>query len=165
MADKAISMFIDLRKWEEAKLFAASSASSGGSVDARELTRRQAEWAEEARRPLFFQKNYRIKRTSANKYSSSRCTCTPSSRALLVEMRSGEPTLTLSETRLVRILLRNSAKTLKRCRSGDTHFPDTQGILRWHNRTNKTSWAPTASWGFVEDLCYTYYETNEFYNN
>eukprot|EP00903_Cladosiphon_okamuranus_P013353 g12445.t1 len=44
MADKAISMFIDLRQWEEAKVFAASS---GGSVDAKELTRRQAEWAEE----------------------------------------------------------------------------------------------------------------------
>lgn len=47
MADKAITMFIDLRQWEEAKVFAASS---GGSVDAKELTRRQAEWAEEVRR-------------------------------------------------------------------------------------------------------------------
>lgn len=46
MADKAITMFIDLRQWEEAKVFAASS---GGSVDAKELTRRQAEWAEEVR--------------------------------------------------------------------------------------------------------------------
>ncbi|CAM9531119.1 unnamed protein product [Ectocarpus sp. 6 AP-2014] len=44
MADKAITMFIDLRQWEEAKVFAASS---GGAVDAKELTRRQAEWAEE----------------------------------------------------------------------------------------------------------------------
>lgn len=44
MADKAITMFIDLRQWEEAKVFAASS---GGSVDTKELTRRQAEWAEE----------------------------------------------------------------------------------------------------------------------
>ncbi|CAM9369469.1 unnamed protein product [Ectocarpus fasciculatus] len=44
MADKAITMFIDLRQWEEAKVFAASS---GGSVDAKDLTRRQAEWAEE----------------------------------------------------------------------------------------------------------------------
>lgn len=50
MADKAITMFVDLRRWEEAKVFAASS---GGSVDAKELTRRQAEWAEEAReKPL-----------------------------------------------------------------------------------------------------------------
>lgn len=47
MADKAISMFVDLRRWEEAKVFAVSS---GGSVDAKELTRRQAEWAEEARK-------------------------------------------------------------------------------------------------------------------
>lgn len=46
MTDKAISMFIDLRQWEEAKVFAASS---GGAVDAKELTRRQAEWAEEVR--------------------------------------------------------------------------------------------------------------------
>lgn len=44
MANKAITMFIDLRQWEEAKVFAGSS---GGSVDAKELTRRQAEWAEE----------------------------------------------------------------------------------------------------------------------
>ncbi|CAM9409830.1 unnamed protein product [Pylaiella littoralis] len=44
MASKAITMFIDLRRWEDAKVFAASS---GGSVDAKELTRRQAEWAEE----------------------------------------------------------------------------------------------------------------------
>ena len=47
MANKAISMFVDLRRWEEAKVFAVSS---GGSVDAKELTRRQAEWAEEARK-------------------------------------------------------------------------------------------------------------------
>lgn len=46
MADKAITMFIDLRQWEEAKVFAVSS---GGTVDAKELTRRQAEWAEEVR--------------------------------------------------------------------------------------------------------------------
>ncbi|CAM9714504.1 unnamed protein product [Scytosiphon promiscuus] len=44
MSDKAIAMFVDLRQWEEAKVFAASSK---GSVDAKELTRRQAEWAEE----------------------------------------------------------------------------------------------------------------------
>ncbi|CAM9146601.1 unnamed protein product, partial [Hapterophycus canaliculatus] len=44
MSGKAIAMFVDLRQWEEAKVFAASSK---GSVDAKELTRRQAEWAEE----------------------------------------------------------------------------------------------------------------------
>ncbi|CAM9228975.1 unnamed protein product, partial [Ascophyllum nodosum] len=43
MADKAISIFIDLRQWDEAKLFAASS----GSTSVKELTRRQAEWTEE----------------------------------------------------------------------------------------------------------------------
>ncbi|CAM9596903.1 unnamed protein product [Phaeothamnion confervicola] len=43
MAAKAIDMFVDLRQWEQAKVFAASS----GAVDTRELVRRQAEWAEE----------------------------------------------------------------------------------------------------------------------
>ncbi|KAJ8607792.1 hypothetical protein CTAYLR_009237 [Chrysophaeum taylorii] len=38
----AIDLFADLRQWEEAKMFAASS-----DVDSRELVRRQAEWAEE----------------------------------------------------------------------------------------------------------------------
>lgn len=46
MSDKAIAMFVDLRQWDEAKVFAASSK---GSVDAKDLTRRQAEWAEEVR--------------------------------------------------------------------------------------------------------------------
>ncbi|KAJ1445177.1 hypothetical protein M885DRAFT_550763 [Pelagophyceae sp. CCMP2097] len=39
----AIDLFADLRQWEEAKLFAASS----DTVDLRDLVRRQAEWAEE----------------------------------------------------------------------------------------------------------------------
>ncbi|KAH8096448.1 hypothetical protein JL720_3820 [Aureococcus anophagefferens] len=39
----AIDLFADLRQWEEAKLFAASS----DSIDTRDLVRRQAEWAEE----------------------------------------------------------------------------------------------------------------------
>ena len=40
---EAIDLFADLRQWEEAKLFAASSK----DVNATDLTRRQAEWAEE----------------------------------------------------------------------------------------------------------------------
>ena len=49
MADKAISIFIDLRQWDEAKLFAASS----GSTSVKELTRRQAEWTEEVNKQAF----------------------------------------------------------------------------------------------------------------
>ena len=41
--ESAINMFADLRQWEEAKVFAASS----DKIDSRELVRRQAEWAEE----------------------------------------------------------------------------------------------------------------------
>eukprot|EP00636_Phaeomonas_parva_P000367 CAMPEP_0118862124 /NCGR_PEP_ID=MMETSP1163-20130328/7438_1 /TAXON_ID=124430 /ORGANISM="Phaeomonas parva, Strain CCMP2877" /LENGTH=918 /DNA_ID=CAMNT_0006795999 /DNA_START=52 /DNA_END=2805 /DNA_ORIENTATION=- len=41
--DMAVQLFVDLRKWEEAKVFAANSS----TVDLRELTRRQAKWAEE----------------------------------------------------------------------------------------------------------------------
>lgn len=41
--ESAINMFADLRQWEEAKVFAASSE----KIDSRELVRRQAEWAEE----------------------------------------------------------------------------------------------------------------------
>ena len=36
-------MFADLRRWDDAKRFAALSA----TIDARELLRRQAEWSEE----------------------------------------------------------------------------------------------------------------------
>lgn len=41
--DKAIDMFTDLRQWEEANLFAASS----DAIDSKTLVKRQAEWAEE----------------------------------------------------------------------------------------------------------------------
>lgn len=51
MVDKAISMFIELRQWEEAKVFVASS---GGMISGQDLTRRQAEWAEEASKAQFF---------------------------------------------------------------------------------------------------------------
>lgn len=44
--DRAIQLFLDLRLWEEAKVFAANG---GGGVDLRDLTRRQAQWAEETR--------------------------------------------------------------------------------------------------------------------
>ena len=40
---KAIDLFADLRQWDEAKAFAQASK----NVDATELTRKQAEWAEE----------------------------------------------------------------------------------------------------------------------
>ncbi|CAM9276939.1 unnamed protein product [Chrysoparadoxa australica] len=43
MVQKAIDMFVDLRQWEEAKVFAATCE----SVDTKDLVRRQAEWAEE----------------------------------------------------------------------------------------------------------------------
>ncbi|GBG34100.1 Intraflagellar transport protein 122-like [Hondaea fermentalgiana] len=42
-ADRAVDMFSDLRQWEEAKTFAAGSA----SVDVQELIQRQGEWAQE----------------------------------------------------------------------------------------------------------------------
>lgn len=54
MVDKAISMFIELRQWDEAKVFAASS---GGLISGQELTRRQAEWAEEASEARTFSKS------------------------------------------------------------------------------------------------------------
>lgn len=41
-AEKAMNMFTDLRKWEDAKAFAAGSS----NVDGKELVRRQAVWAE-----------------------------------------------------------------------------------------------------------------------
>ena len=40
---KAINLFVDLRQWEEAKVFAAGT----NSIDSSDLVRRQAEWAEE----------------------------------------------------------------------------------------------------------------------
>lgn len=43
MVDKAVTMFTDLRMWEEAKMFAANSA----NVSPADLVRRQAQWAEE----------------------------------------------------------------------------------------------------------------------
>ena len=44
---KAIDMFSDLRKWEEAKSFAASSEKTSGDV--KDLIRKQAAWSEEVR--------------------------------------------------------------------------------------------------------------------
>ena len=44
---KAIDMFSDLRKWEEAKAFAASSEKA--NVDVKDLIRKQAAWSEEVR--------------------------------------------------------------------------------------------------------------------
>ena len=41
--EKAINLFVDLRQWDEAKVF----ASGNSSIDTKELTRRQAEWAED----------------------------------------------------------------------------------------------------------------------
>jgi intraflagellar transport protein 122 len=41
--ERAINLFVDLRQWDEAKVFAAGNS----SIDSKELTRRQAEWAEE----------------------------------------------------------------------------------------------------------------------
>jgi len=41
--EKAINLFVDLRQWDEAKVFAAGNS----SIDSKDLTRRQAEWAEE----------------------------------------------------------------------------------------------------------------------
>ena len=39
----AINLFVDLKQWEEAKVFAAGT----NNVDSSDLVRRQAEWAEE----------------------------------------------------------------------------------------------------------------------
>jgi len=41
--EKAINLFVDLRQWDEAKVFAAGNS----TIDNKDLTRRQAEWAEE----------------------------------------------------------------------------------------------------------------------
>ena len=41
--EKAINLFVDLRQWDEAKVFAAGNS----CIDGKDLTRRQAEWAEE----------------------------------------------------------------------------------------------------------------------
>ena len=44
LGDRAVGLFADLRRWDDAMLFAAQSPSS---VDPKELLRRQAEWSEE----------------------------------------------------------------------------------------------------------------------
>ena len=41
----AINLFVDLRQWEEAKVFAAGTS----NIDSSDLVRRQAEWAEETK--------------------------------------------------------------------------------------------------------------------
>ncbi|GMI36406.1 hypothetical protein TrRE_jg11942 [Triparma retinervis] len=41
--ERAINLFVDLRQWDEAKVFAAGNS----SIDSKDLTRRQAEWAED----------------------------------------------------------------------------------------------------------------------
>ena len=46
-AQKAIDMFSDLRKWEDAKSFASSSSKTNGHV--KDLIRKQAAWSEEVR--------------------------------------------------------------------------------------------------------------------